>query len=334
MQPAADVTHALTTQAIATLGGETMGTTWSVKVVASKRADLHALHADIQARLDQVVEQMSTWRDDSDITRYNRSLAGSWVHLPLEFFDVLACGLKIAADSDGAFDPTVGQLVGLWGFGADARLRDAPDASSLDDAHAGIGWHRIELDSVSRSVRQPGGMQLDLSAIAKGFGVDHVVAYLREAGIASALVEVGGELYGYGHKPDGSAWRVLVEAASDADDAEGEPRVLLLDGISVATSGDRWHHYNAADDEGNARRYSHTIDPRTGTPVEHAPSAVTVIATDAMHADAWATALTVLGMDAGMQLAQRNGLAVRFLGIDANGPCERMSDAFHTHLAG
>lgn len=334
MQPATDgvATHALTTHAMATIGGETMGTTWSVKVVVSKHADLHALHAGIQGRLDQVVQQMSTWRSDSDIARYNQSMAGSWIRIPAEFFSVLACALGIAADTDGAFDPTIGPLVGLWGFGADARPQAPADAVDLVDVQAGIGWRRIELDSESHSVRQPGGMHLDLSAIAKGFGVDHVVAYLRESGIASALVEVGGELYGYGHKPDGSAWRVLVEAAPDTDDAGGEPRVLVLDGNAVATSGDRWHHYDVPGDDGNGRRYSHTIDPHSGQPVACALSTVTVVASDAMHADAWATALTVLGMDAGMQIAQRNGLAVRFLGIDADGPCERMSDAFRAHL--
>ena len=329
-------TDAVTTQAIATLGGDTMGTTWSVKLIAPKRADLHALHAGIQARLDQVVEQMSTWRDDSDITRYNRSDAGHWVRIPAAFFNVLTTGLGIAADSGGAFDPTVGTLVGLWGFGANARRRGAPDAPSLRDAQAGIGWRRIELDAAARSVLQTGGIHLDLSAIAKGFGVDHVVAYLREAGITSALVEVGGELYGYGRKPDGSTWRVLVEAAPDVDDSEDEPRVIVLDGIAVATSGDHWHHYDVTDDNdegGESRRYSHTIDPRNGTPVENTLSAVTVVASDAMHADAWATALTVLGIDAGMQLAQHAGLAARFLGVDAYGPCEHMTDAFRAHLA-
>src|SRR5690606_6706213 len=121
-------------------------------------------------------------------------------------------------------------------------------------------------------------------------GVDLVAAQLREAGIAGALVEVGGELYGYGRKPDGEPWRVLVEAGPDADGAS-EPRVLELDGIAVATSGDRWHRYEHADDTG-VRRYSHTIDPRSGAPVARAPTAVSVVATEAMHADAWATALT------------------------------------------
>lgn len=315
------------TGAIATLGGETMGTTWSVRLVAPARTDLHALHAAMQARLDLVVRQMSTWEPGSDITRFNHADAGTWHVLPAEFAQVLACALEIAEASDGAFDPSLGALVGLWGFGADAQARTPPEAARLQQAQADAGWRRITVDAGLR-VRQPGGLRLDLSAIAKGHGVDLVAARLRAAGIPGALVEVGGELYGYGRKPDGTGWRVLVEAGDEADDAHAEPRVLALDGIAVATSGDRWHRYQHA-----GRRYSHTLDPRSGRPVEHAPVAVSVVAADAMHADAWATALTVPGADAGLALAQQRGLAARFVERTDGGVRERMTDAFRQHLA-
>ena len=310
-----------------------MGTTWSVRLAAARNADLHALHAVIQARLDRVVAQMSTWEATSDISAYNRADAGEWRHVPDEFFAVLACALRIAEASDGAFDPTIGSLVGLWGFGAEAAIGHAPSATERDAARSAVGWRRIELRG-DRDVLQPGGVRLDLSAIAKGFAADLVVAGLREAGISGALVEVGGELHGYGRKPDGTPWRVLVEAGPEEDDHSLEPRVLELDGIAVATSGDRWHHYTRRDEHGDDRRYTHTIDPRSGAPVEHAPVAVTVVARDAMHADAWATALTVLGETAGLALAEREGLAVRYLGRDADGGLrERMTDAFRAHLA-
>lgn len=309
-----------------------MGTTWSVRLVAARNADLHPLHAGIQARLDAVVRQMSTWEADSDISRYNRADAGAWLAIPDGFHAVLACALDIAAASNGAFDPTVGALVGLWGFGADARAPHAiPDAAQVQAARGRDGWRRIQLDLQARRLRQPGGLRLDLSAIAKGHGVDLVAALLREAGIAGALVEVGGELYGYGRKPDGDPWRVLVEAGPDGDDAS-EARVLELDGIAVATSGDRWHRYDHAGAAG-VRRYTHTIDPRSGEPVARAPTAVSVIAADAMHADAWCTALTVLGADAGFDFAQSRGLAARFLDHGGDGVRERMTDAFRTHLA-
>jgi thiamine biosynthesis lipoprotein len=319
-------------EAVATLGGETMGTTWSVRLAAARNTDLHALHAGIQARLDRVVTQMSTWDATSDISVYNRANAGAWQRIPDKFHRVLTCAVQIAEASDGAFDPTIGSLVGLWGFGADAAIDRAPSSTEREVARGHVGWRRIEIRG--DELLQPGGLRLDLSAIAKGFGADCVVDYLRAAGISGALVEVGGELHGIGRKPDGTPWRVLVEAGAEEIDHSLEPRVLALDGVAVATSGDRWHHYTRRDEHGDERRYTHTIDPRSGAPVEHAPVAVTVIARDAMHADAWATALTVLGETAGLALAERHGLAVRYLGRDADGRLrERMTDAFRAHLA-
>lgn len=309
------------------LGGDTMGTTWSVWLAAARDADLRVLHAGIEAQLAQVIRQMSTWEAESDISRYNRAAAGEWLPLPSGFAQVLACALEIAEASEGAFDPTVGALVGLWGFGAHA-CDAVPDAEALTAAQARSGWKRIVFDAGDHRVLQPGGLQLDLSAIAKGYAADRVAACLCEAGIADALVEVGGELVGHGRKPDGEPWRVLVEAGPEEDDHRLEPRVLELDGLAVATSGDRWHHYTRS-----GRRYTHTIDPRSGEPVEHAPTAVSVIADDAMHADAWATALGVLGANAGHALALQLGLAVRFLWRDREGMHERMTDAFRLHLA-
>lgn len=309
---------------IATLGGQTMGTTWSAKLVVRRRRDLHPLHAAVQAQLDRVVAQMSTWEPDSDISRYNRAAPGSAQPLPEEFGDVLRCALDVARRSDGAFDPTLGRLVALWGFGAGAAAQRVPQAEETSRARVTAGWRRLHWDAGEATLRQPGGLQLDLSAIAKGYGVDRAAAALREHGVASALVEVGGELFGYGRKPDGQPWLVLVESAPDEDArAPTPPRVIALDGLAVATSGDRWHRF-----EQDGRRYSHTLDPRTGAPVAAAPAAVSVVAGDAMHADAWATALTVLGADAGLACAEREQLAVRFLLREDGGVQERMSAAF------
>lgn len=312
---------------IATLGGHTMGTQWSAKLVTPRARDLHPLHAGIQARLDQVVAQMSTWEAASDISRYNRAEAGSWQPLPDAFARVMRCALDVAHRSDGAFDPSLGPLVALWGFGADAQSRRIPDAAVLAATRARCGWQRLVLRDDGQLL-QPGGLQLDLSAIAKGFAVDHVVQWLREAGIASALVEVGGELYGMGTKPDAQPWRVLVESSPDEDaGAAYPPRVLALDGVAVATSGDRWHHY-----EQGGQRYSHSMDPRSGMPVTRAAAAVSVIAADAMHADAWATALTVMGHTHGLAFANTHDVAARFVWRDDDGLHEAISTAFHRHL--
>jgi len=310
-----------------TLGGETMGTTWSVRLAAARDADLRALHAGIEAQLALVVRQMSTWEPGSDISRYNRAAAGDWQSVPPEFALVLACALEIADASGGAFDPTIGALVGLWGFGAHARS-STPDREALAAARAHSGWQRIVFDAGNRRVLQPGGLQLDLSAIAKGYAADRIAAHLREAGIADTLVEVGGELHGYGCKPDGQPWRVLVESAPE-DDAgtPGPPRVLALDGHAVATSGDRWHRYQQ-----HGEQLSHSLDPRSGRPVQRAAAAVTVVAAEAMLADAWATALTVLGSTAGLVLATRLGLAARFLERGEHAPIETLSPAFQALL--
>lgn len=311
-----------------TLHGETMGTSWCVKLVAAPRAELHVLHAGIQERLDLVVAQMSNWEADSDLSRFNRAAMDTWHGLPKEFFEVLSCALEVARDSEGAYDPTIGALVEAWGFGPAQHAHAIPSNTALSSARADAGWQRLILNQEESSALQPGRIQLDLSAIAKGYGVDLVARHLRDIGITAALVEVGGELYGYGRKPDDSAWQVLVEASPD-EDAVGavDPRVIALDGIAIATSGDRWHAF-----EQQGTRYSHTLDPRTGKPVEHAPAAVTVIAEDAMHADALATALTVMGATAGYEFAQSRNLAARFLSRTEHGLRERMTDAFLARL--
>jgi thiamine biosynthesis lipoprotein len=312
---------------IASLGGHTMGTTWQVKLVVARSRDLHPLHAGIQAQLDAVVAQMSTWEADSDISRFNRAAAGVWQTLPPLFDTVMQCALEIAQRSGGAFDPTVGPLVALWGFGAQAQAQRVPDAATLAATRARCGWERLRWQP--GRLLQPGGLALDLSAIAKGFGVDQVSTWLRENGVHAALVEVGGELHGYGRKPDDQPWRVLVESAPEEDaHAEHPPRVLALRDLAVATSGDRWHHF-----EQSGEQFSHTLDPRTGAPVTRAAAAVTVVAGSAMQADAWATALTVMGRDDGIAFARTHALAARFVSRGAHGIEEHMSPAFEHLLA-
>lgn len=311
---------------IARLGGHTMGTTWQVTLVAASNRDLHPLHAGIQAQLDTVVAQMSTWEAGSDISRFNAAPAGTALPLPQSFGHVLRAALDIAARSGGAFDPTVGPLVALWGFGAHAHARRVPDAAALAATRERCGWQRLSLGT--GQLTQPGGLELDLSAIAKGFAVDALSAWLRSQDIHAALVEVGGELHGYGSKPDGQPWRVLVESDPEADAAaDHPPRVLALDDLAVATSGDRWHHYAA-----DGVQYSHTLDPRSGAPVIRAAAAVTVVAADAMHADGWATALTVMGVKEGLAFATDHGLAARFVTRTPTGLEERLSPAFQRLL--
>lgn len=313
-QPAADaVVHRL--------AGKTMGTSWSVRVAAPARLDLARLQAGIQNQLDLVVRQMSTWAPHSTLSTINRARAGSVHALPPGLFYVLHAALEMARLSGGAFDPTAGALVNLWGFGPDGRIAAPPAAGEIARARARCGWDRLVLDTAGRSVTQPGGVYIDLSAIAKGYGVDQVARHLQGAGFRHWLVEVGGELRGAGMKPDGQPWWVALEAP----DQHGRlpETVLALHELAVATSGD---YRQGFVHEGAL--YSHTVDPRSGYPVRHRLASVTVLHRECMLADAYATALMVLGPEGGLSFARAQGLAARFITRAGNGYVETMTPAF------
>jgi thiamine biosynthesis lipoprotein len=309
------------------LHGRTMGTTWSVLAQLSPKHAGDVLQRGIQAELDRVDGQMSTYQPDSDLSRFNRAPAGSWQQLPPEFFTVLRHALQLAKDSDGAYDPTVGPLVNLWGFGPDQRPRQPPTAQAIAAAQARVGWWKLQLDPATRRVRQPGGVYLDLSAVAKGYGVDQVARYLQRTGVQAYLVEVGGELRAHGRKPDGSVWRVGIErpdaAAGAVVDADELIDTVALDERAIATSGDYRHVF-----EDKGRYYSHHIDPRSGYPVPHEVASVSVLAEDCMQADPLGTTLSVMGADKGMAYARAHGLAVLMIVRTADGFVQRMSPAF------
>ncbi len=309
--------------AVHELRGLSMGTTWSVKLAAPVAA-LVDLERGIQARLDEVVAQMSTWEAGSDISRYNRADAGSAHTLPAPFAEVLAAALALAADTDGAYDPTVGPLTDLWGFGPAGARAQAPKPAPLAQARERVDWRRLRFDAATRELIQPGAAYLDLSSIAKGYGVDRVADWLLAQGCGDCLVEVGGELRAHGRKPDGSAWRVAVEQPGREDEAAA---VIALDGLAIATSGD-YRRYFEQTGAGAARRYSHTLDPRTGAPIDHTVASVTVLHERCMHADALATALTVLGARAGLAYANRRRLAALFVLREGDGFVSRATPGF------
>ncbi len=316
------------------LAGRSMGTTWQVIVVSGQ--DPGVLRDGIQARLDEVVRQMSTWEDDSDISRFNAAAPGTRQVLPPGFFNVLQAALSLADATHGAYDPTVGPLVNLWGFGPDGQRREAPDDRHIETLRARTGWQRLAVDPADRVAIQPGGLYLDLSSIAKGHAVDQVAAYLDAQGSSAYLVEVGGELRARGRKPDGQPWRVAVEQPAPQDQARHDgdwdgPRlsgiVVALDALSMATSGDYRHFFKE-----DGHRYSHTIDPRSGRPVTHALASVTVLHPECMQADALATAMSVLGPEAGWRYATEHDLAVLFFVHDDEGFTQRMTPAFEARL--
>ena len=314
--------------AIRDLRGLTMGTSWSVRLVESTmpgRAGSADLQQGLQQQLDLVVAQMSHWSDASDLGRFNRAEPGSWHSLPAAFCEVLGFAMHVSQASGGAYDPCAGALVNLWGFGPRERYDEPGFLPPKDDTLALLlsqrQRRRLQLDLPARRARQPGGLQLDLSAVAKGYGVDRLARYLDSQGIDHYLVEVGGELRGAGSKPDGQPWWVMLEQVDGADAAKHPPELLLaLHGLSVATSGD----YRRFFQDGTVR-FSHTIDPRSGMPIANQLASVTVVHEQCMAADAWSTALTVLGVEAGLALAEEQGLAARFLQRDGPGFHETLS---------
>jgi thiamine biosynthesis lipoprotein len=307
------------------LSGATMGTTWAVHVFAPSGLSRQTLERGIEARLALVVKQMSTWEPDSDLSRFNGAPAGSWHALPDAFFTVLDAALTMALDSGGAFDPTVGPLVNLWGFGPDQiDPRDFPgagDTRALTAARQRCGWQRLELDRKARRLLQPGGAYLDFSGIAKGYAVDLLARFLFDAGCPGYLVEIGGELSGFGAKPNGQPWWVTLERPPS--ELAAEPIVTALHGQAVATSGDYRRYVEHA-----GQRYAHTIDPRSGAPLRHDLASVTVLHPQCMVADALATVLMVLGVEQGMAFAGERNIAALFIQSRDGSFIESMSPAF------
>ena len=294
-----------------------MGTSWTVKWVAPTATASDEVQGDlcggIQARLDTVVRQMSSWEPGSDLSRFNQAPAGTAFTLPAEFARVLDHALAVSRDSEGAFDATAGALVDAWGFGAGDGYRQRgfglPGDATLAAARLVSGWRLLDFDVAAGTVVQPGGLRLDLSAIAKGFAVDQVANHLQARGIDNYLVEVGGELRGAGVKPDGQPWWVMLEAppgGQGGSTAELPETIVALHGLSVATSGDYRRYV-----ERDGVRHCHAIDPRTGRPVPGVAS-VTVLHRDCMAADALSTALMVMGAEQGIEWAERRGIAAVF----------------------
>ena len=292
------------------LNGPTMGTRWTALFHAAEAFDPGPVRDALQAAVDEVDAQMSTWKPDSDLMRLNAAPPGAWVEVPNRLMEVLRLALDIGRASGGAFDIGMGDAVAAWGFGpaaADPRLtRNALDAPRRP-AHA-----VLELDSKSATVRKATPITLDLNGIAKGYGVDRLAETLHGFGISTGLVGVDGEMRACGLRSDGQPWTIAIEAPDP--DRRAPHSLLALQDAAVATSGDYRHRLVAS-----GRHLSHTMDPITGAPLRSSPASVTVVARTCAEADAWATALMVLGVEAGCALAMRRGIDALFLMRDADG---------------
>ncbi len=305
------------------LTGSAMGTTFKVSIVEpGNELDTAALEADIVATLARIDDLASTWREDSELSVFNADHSIDWIIVTAEFCDALASAFEVSRITDGAFDVTVGPLVNLWGFGPGGLVSQPPSDAAIAAAMESVGYTKMQADCPEKLVRKDHeAMYVDLSGWAKGLAVDEVARVLDGAGLENYLVEIGGELRVKGLNSEVVNWKLAVEAPSTS--ARVPHAVIHVSDTSVATSGDYRNYF-----EHDGTNYSHTIDPRTGRPVTHDLTAVTVVHPSTAYADAMATGLLVLGPDAGPALARELDLAAYFLIREASEIREITTPAF------
>lgn len=277
-----------------------MGTTYHVTVTTRGPAPGERLQAKIDDRLAEVNRHLSTWIEDSEISRFNR-LNEVDVEFPIsdDFVRVMTVAAEIFAVSEGAWDGTIRPLVDLWGFGPAGPTLSAPSAEGIAAAKAQVGFDKIEIRPRGALVKRHPSVTVDLSSIAKGYGVDAVAEVVREEGFVDFLVEIGGEVYASGKRRDGGPWRVGINRPDPGASGEEVYAIVPLGGGALATSGD----YRSYVLEGGIRR-SHVIDPQTGQPVANGVVSASVFAPSCMQADGLATAVMVMGADPGLAMIE------------------------------
>jgi thiamine biosynthesis lipoprotein len=289
------------------LTGNTMGTQFTVTVAQAMHGDLRdELQQEIDAALQEVENAMSTYLVHSEISRFNASPSTDWISVSESTCRAIEVADRVSRLSEGAFDVTVGPLVNLWGFGPDPVRFEPPPDSAIDAARERVDYRSLRADCGQPAIRKDkADVYVDLSAYAKGFGVDRVAELLDARGLHRYLVEIGGELRMRGLNADDQPWAVAIE--TPAESSGNVMRIVRLTDKAMASSGDYRNYF-----ESGGRRFSHSIDPRTGRPTTHNLAAVTVVSDSAALADALATALLVLGPDDGFVLAESEGIPAYF----------------------
>ena len=291
--------------------GEALGTTWVVKSVeAYSPVNEKELRSIVESALADVDAQMSTYRSDSDLMAFNQARSTEPVDIKSEMYTVLSESVEIGSQSGGAFDVTVGPLVRAWGFGPEDQ-RTPPQPDVLEGLKSIVGQDKLVLEGTTLR-KKHAEVDIDLSAIAKGYAVDLMVERLEASGRENLMAEVGGEIVARGVNPQGNVWRLGIEKPTESDRTIHE--VVELKDAAMATSGDYRNFY-----EVDGQRVSHLIDPRTMQPITHRLASVTVIAPKCSTADGWATALSVLGEKEGLNVANTRGVAALFIVRDVDG---------------
>ena len=311
------------------LQGLTMGTTYNIKVVGTKE-QVQALNLQhkIDAALKQINQEMSTYIKTSEISLFNQSTSIETVHISPGFTRVLKESIRLGQLSEGKLDITVGPLVNLWGFGPDQRPNKVPSDEALARAKERVGLQKLALEGNQLSKKIP-DLYIDLSTIAKGYGVDVIAELIESNGLTNYLVEIGGELRLRGFKHTGELWAIAIE--KPILDPSGAQRAvqqaIIPKDNALATSGDYRNYFEA-----DGRRFSHIIDPDTGKPIDHNLVSVTVIHPSSMTADGLSTTLMVMGMEKGMAFAIKNNLAAFFISKTENGFDEQFTVKFKQYL--
>lgn len=291
--------------------GPTMGTRYHITIVSPpNELDKQKLQLNIDKLLADINQQMSTYIVDSEISNFNQLPINTWQTISADFFKVVALSQSISALTDGRFDITIAPLVDLWGFGAGSKKEQIiPSESLIEQAKLLVGWKNLILDKDRLAIQKLKPVNIDLSAIAKGYGVDKVSDLLELNGIENYLVEIGGEVNVNGVNKEGKPWRLGIETPSVLQ--QGAQKIIQLKNQAIATSGD---YRNYFEEEGV--RFSHTIDPVTGRSIRHNIASVSVIAATAAEADALATALNVMGFAQAQALSNKENIAAYFILYD------------------
>ncbi|PID41516.1 MAG: FAD:protein FMN transferase ApbE [Proteobacteria bacterium] len=312
------------------LTGSVMGTTYNIKIVTSRSVkpggkELQQIEADAIHAMNQVDSLMSTYKVDSELSQFNSAPVNTPFSVSTKTYAVLKAAIGLSELSDGAYDVTVGSLVNLWGFGPDGKPVTVPSAAEIADAGRRAGYSKLQFIGENRSIRKTADIYVDLSSIAKGFAVDSVAEVLEQHGINDYLVEIGGEISAKGQKPGQMDWVLAIESP-DSQSRNVHRAVSVKDG-ALATSGDYRNYY-----ERDGKRFSHTINPKTGMPISHRLASVTVVHDSCMMADGLATLFMVMGVESGYELAVKNNMAVYFIYRKGDGFKTRFTPAFKQYL--
>ena len=306
------------------LNGNTMGTTFSVLLVAPPvSVSLDSLQSEITATLERIEDIASTYRETSELSKFNAHSSTDWIDASAEFCDLIYQALSVSRETAGAFDITVGALVNLWGFGPDPAVDKPPSPEQIDFALQHVGYRGLQTDCAQPAIRKSAAMMyVDLSAWAKGYAVDQLAGLLDLNGLENYLIEIGGELRARGYNAEERKFAIALE--TPVPEHSNEYSIIRLSDAGVATSGDYRNYF-----ESDGQRYSHTIDPRSGRPISHELASVTVVNDSTAYADAMATALLVLGPADGLALAEDLGIAA-FFSIRTNLGIETFSSSAYS----